>query len=69
MPVQPGMEWIPVKKRTEAPKISKLVSEMVTSAGEESVDLIADLMNEIIIEVVISADLMNKITVEVVIST
>ena len=58
-----------MKKRTEAPKISKLVSEMVTSAGEESVDLIADLMNEIIIEVVISADLMNKITVEVVIST
>ena len=42
---------------------------MATSAGEESVDLIADLMNEIIIEVVISADLMNKITVEVVIST
>ena len=54
------MEWIPIKKRTEAPKISKLVPEMVTSAGEESVDLIADLMNEIIIEVVISADLVNK---------
>ena len=55
MAVQPYMEWIPIKENNgKPPKISRLVPEMVISAGEVSIDVITDLMIEIIVEVVIS---------------